>query len=612
MAPGFTARKLRHELENRGYSEIRLEVSSISPFYLHLKKLEMQKGGFQLSVDNIYVRFNPLDLIYGKVETAYLEKTIIRVNLDDPGVREWADLFPEIRPDSSIPFNKLLVPDGEIVLLREGFRKTVPFSSIVTKNAEGIVEATFSAGRKGESISLAGKLQAESFNGDFHFIVELEDLGDWLELLRPYYESSLPEGSSINLFSFSGEGKGEVEAGKPVSIAMVGSFGSGDGIMRDGLIVNEAIHIGFRKEKGLKHIEAAVSGQVELLDFRTLSLEPFEYIFHVGEDEILSGEITEARFSQGEEASGFVEAFFEIDLGSVGPCEDRAQISLNFRDVNFRGKQLEPFNAESEGDCRALDITIPTIKLPGKPGWGIIFEDVQGELNFSSFDSASNKQVQRAKINAVDFGDLRINGVEVDFEVDEMGKVYVTRLVGGLLGGRVECEPFEFEAGNPEFTLSMQFSGLALSESGRVIPGFKGEASGFLKGKLRIQVSGEGVVLEDGDFELEDGRGLASIRYFPTGDLSTDLAQDSVEYLEMEEIEKSRMGLSLETLSIQFFDSEKYPFPVVLRISGKSSLADGQKPVDFTLKRRKMVEKILKWSHQIGSIFLIDSPNGPL
>ncbi len=607
QAPGFSERRLRHMLENRGFSDIRLKVSSVSPFRLALRKVELKKGGVEMSGTNVYIRFSPMEIIKGKVDTIYLEKAIIEVNLDDVRAGETADLLSEMSPEFSSSLNKLIMPDGELVFIRSGYRKMLPFSGIFLTNSEGMAEITFSAGLREESLSITGNLERATQNGDFNYIVELEDLDEWLELLRPYFEQALPEGSNITLFSFSGEGKFEIEAGKPTAFALVGSFESGDGIMKDGLLVNEAIHIGIRKEKEFDFIEAAVSGQAEMLDYRSLSLEPFEYILHLGEDRVLSGELSETRFSQGEGASGLVEVFLEIDLGPPDEAEEMAQISLNFREVDFRGKQLESFYIEAEGDWDSLDVTIPDLKLLGNPGREVKFEGIEEKYQLSSVDPAEDKTAQKVEISAVDLGDLRIEGIEAAFEVDEMGRVRVTVLSGSLLRGRVECDAFEFDPGNPEFTLTMQFSGIELSEVVKKVPGFEGEASGLLKGQLRIQVGEKGVILEGGGFELEEGGGAAGIRFSPTGELTGGLARNSAEYLEMEEIEKSLVNLSLESLSLELFGSPESPDPVILKISGKSDLGEGQNNVAFTLKRRETVGKISKWSQQIGSIFLFES-----
>lgn len=611
LAPGLTARYLGRLLQEKGYFGVHFKVAVVSPFYLHLAGIELRKGRLQASANNVHIRFSPFKLARGEMDTVFLEGAMVRLDMRTYESAEESEFSPQLSPEFSIPFNKLLIPDGDIVFVRPGFRRSLSFSGIVVKGTAGQAEATLSVGREGRSISLAGNLQEETLAGEFHYSFEWENFNEWLEMLHPYIGQFFPEDSALNIFTFSGEGKGEIESGKLSSIALVGSTGSGDWIIPAGFLVNESLHLGLRKDWAHDQFEVALSGRAESLDWHGISLEPFDYVFHRGEDEFLRGEISEVRFTHGDQTGGLTEALFEFDLGATDGSEELSNISLTFRETKFLGKQLEPFNVEAESTLDHLSYTIPALKFSEPSKQEVVLEDIHGELKFNSLESPADTNRQTLKINGLDLGDLRIEGIEIDYSIDDSGKILVTHLVGDIFGGKVACQPFKYEPSSPDLELSFQFTMLALERVGRAIPGFQGDEQGFLKGNLLLHIGENEATMYEGNFELE-GNQAARVRYSQKGELTKGLEPDSAEFLEMKQLEESLADLSLEEFSVRFSNRQKDPYPMVLHLSGKPNFVEDQDSVDFTLKRREPMEIIQKWSQQIGSLFLPDRENSSL
>ncbi len=602
LAPGLTARYVGRFLQEKGYSGVQFEVSKVSLFYLHMKSLKLHKGRHQLSAENAYLRFSPLKLVLGELDTLYLERATIRLDMAAYANEDRADNMPGMDADFTIPFRKILIPDGDIVFVGEGFRRSLPLSGIVLKNEEGLVEATFSAGREGRSILLEVSLQTDTLNGGFNYALNWENFSEWLEIAQPILDLSLPEGSGLDIFVFSGEGRGEFEGGKLTSLALVGSSESADGILPDGLLINEEMHIGLRQDFKKDHFEAALSGHAELLDWRSWSVGPFDYVFHQGQDEILRGEVSESAFSHGEWVHGRAGALMEIDAGREDSDEVSFQVSFNLAEVNFLGHLAEPFDVEVLGALNQMEFSIPNLKFPKE---GIVLEEVFGELMSPGAGIAETApaRTRSVLISFLNLGELQIEGVEVEFAVGENGIIQVGRLWGNILGARVECEPFAYVPGNPEFTLSMKFSELPIKEAARVLSGFEGEAEGFLEGVLEFKIGREGVHLLKGFFEL-DGERQARLRYSREDGLSKGLAPGSAEFLEMKRAQEYLADILLHSLEIELSDPQINLNPIDVRIAGNP--ASGTGPVDFelALPQSENVKIIRQWARQIESLFL--------
>ncbi len=177
------------------------------------------------------------------------------------------------------------------------------------------------------------------------------------------------------------------------------------------------------------------------------------------------------------------------------------------------------------------------------------------------------------------------------------------RLSGNMLGGRLECEPFAYVPGNPEFILSMKFSGLPMKEAVRVLSSFEGEAEGFLKGVLEFQIGREDVHLLKGFFKL-DGEKQARLRYSPEDGLTKGLAPDSAEFLEMKRAQEYLADILLHSLEIELSNAQKNLNPIVVRMAGKPASGDGQVDFEFALPQSENVKILRQWARQIESLFL--------
>ncbi len=571
----------------------------------------MQKGRFKLSADNAFMRFSPLKLARGELDTLYLEGAMIRCDLGFNENDDDADSKLGLGEGFTIPFQRILIPDGDIVFVRERFRRSLPLSGLVLKNEDDLVEATFSAGREGRSFLLEASLQMDTRDGDFSYLLELENFNEWQNILEPYLDLSLPEGSAINVYAFSGEGKGEIKGGKLTSIALVGSSDSSDGILPDGLLVNDAIHIGLRRNLITDHFEVAVSGHVELLDWRSLSVAPFGYVFHQGQDKILRGEVTDVAFSHGESINGLAKASIELDAGREDSDEKSAQVSLEFRDVNFLGNRLDPFGVEMRGGLDHLEFVVPHLKLSEESRPEIVLEHVFGEISPETEDFAGAVPVRSLGIGILKSGKLQIEEIEAEFEFAENGMVQINHLSGNILGGRMECEPFAFEPGHPEFALSMRFTGLSIKEAGQVIADFQGEAEGSLKGVLVFQIGREDVHLVKGSFELE-GEQPARLQYSLKERLTKGLEPDSAEFLEINRVQEYLTDISVHSLQIELSDPRKNAKPILVRVVGDPQSNDGPVDIELALQKSEFAKSLHKWIRLIETFFLTEIQNSSL
>ncbi len=372
----------------------------------------------------------------------------------------------------------------------------------------------------------------------------------------------------------------------------------------DGLFINEEMNIGLRKNFKTDHFEAALSGHAELLDWRSWSLGPFDYVFHRGQDEILRGEVSEAAFSHGEWLHGRAGALMELDVGREDSDEVSVQVSLNLEEVNFLGHRVEPFDVEVLGALDQLEFAIPYLKLSEDSTEGIVLEQVYGEIRGPAAGGmAEIGPAQSVIISIFNLGDLQIEDVEVEFAVEQSGIFEVSRLSGNILGGRFECEPFAYVPGNPDFILSLKFSGLPLQEAARELSRFEGEAEGFLEGILEFQIVREDVHLLKGYFEL-DGEQVARLRYSPGDGLSEGLALDSAEFLEMKQAQDYLADILLQSLEIELSDPQKNLKTIVVRVAGKPASGDGQVDFELALPQSENVKILRRWVHQIEALFL--------
>ncbi len=275
-----------------------------------------------------------------------------------------------------------------------------------------------------------------------------------------------------------------------------------------------------------------------------------------------------------------VEPFLTAVPGLTGSGWLSAKVENDFRldePPRFTGEiHLEDFTLRDAENRRADGVSLPL---------GFVFS--AGEFRTGS--------PARLEFDTLSVGDWTAGPgrVQFTFHLPESVRVESARI--NWAGGVLSADPFAFRPAQPEFTVTLDASGVELGQLLAMVPDLSGRGEGILDGRLRLRAAPERLQIETGLLRLRGDNGrlrLPNRSWFSAGMSPGNIAHDQVTT-----VERALENLLLKQFRLDFLAEEEPGVPLRITLEGQPLDQTIRVPsINLTINVHGPVRELANWA----------------
>lgn len=270
------------------------------------------------------------------------------------------------------------------------------------------------------------------------------------------------------------------------------------------------------------------------------------------------------------------------------PSAAGAEITLT-GEASLEGQLLLHPDAPAEMSAR-LEVELAQLDWPAR---NLSLGELRTTLTIRGSDARLASTTDELMAGRLSWGDQQLTDLRARLEHTADGMIQLELLDALWLGGRVRVKPLRWEPATGDLQLTLWLDALELNELGRQIPGFTGQLSGRLNGRIPIARHRGRWHIEGGRLEL-DPSVPASLAYPADGVLTSGLQPGSPRYNQLRQVEVGLADLTLLALTADLEGPDPQSPILRLRLEGVSHSAHAVVPVTLNLNVQGDFDQLLR------------------
>lgn len=199
---------------------------------------------------------------------------------------------------------------------------------------------------------------------------------------------------------------------------------------------------------------------------------------------------------------------------------------------------------------------------------------------------------QKIAFESLQLDQATLGGGEITYHVQSPNAVFLERCRLDWLGGRLVTHAVSFDPQKPDFSVTVFFDSIALSEMAPLLGSVAGKAQGTLYGKLPISVHGGRISYEDGFLYSVPGE-TGTLQLAEAGLLTTGVPETAPNYKELKLAEEALQDFQFSLFRLDLEAREPGEHQLRLRLEGRSASDPEIPPVHLNVNVNGALEEYI-------------------